>query len=58
MEEKEIEQVVEFFYNRCLRCDYKDCIKKSEHIEELENALLKLKNEKLNKISELTNIKF
>ena len=58
MDKRDIETMVEFFYNRCLRCDYKECKKKKERIEEYETALQKIKNEKLQDIEGLTGIHF
>lgn len=56
VEMKEVEACVEFFYNKCLQCDYKDCKKRAERQEELESALQKIKNEKIRDIGEVTGI--
>lgn len=51
MEKRDIETMVEFMYNRCLNCDYTNCIKKKNRIEEYEAALQKLKNEKIQELN-------
>jgi len=58
MNERELENIIDFFYQKCLRCDYKECKKKKEHILEFENAFKKLKNEQFQKITDLTDIDF
>ncbi|GAI09152.1 unnamed protein product [marine sediment metagenome] len=54
----EVETCVEFFYNNCLQCDYKDCKKRVERQDELESALQKIKNEKIRNIRKITGITF
>ena len=58
MDKREIESMIEFMYNKCLRCDNKGCKRKKENIKELEATLQKMKNEKLQEISDITGIKF
>ena len=52
-----METMIEFTYNKCLRCDYKGCKKKKENIEELETALQMMKNKNQQEISDITGIK-
>ena len=58
MEKETLETYLEFQMNKCIRCNYKECKKKKENLEQLENALQKMKNEKLEYISDITGIKF
>ena len=58
MDKREIESMIEFMYNKCLRCDYKECKRKKENRKELETALKMMKNEKLQEISDITGVKF
>lgn len=57
MDKREMETMIEFTYNKCLRCDYKGCKKKKENIEELETALQMMKNKNQQEISDITGIK-
>ena len=57
MDKNSIEKMIEFMYNKCLRCDYKECKKKKKNIEELESALQKIKNDELHEIENITNIR-
>ena len=56
--EKETENIIDFFYQKCIRCDYKECKKKKENLIELENALTKIKNHQFQEITNLTGINF
>jgi len=58
MEKENLETYLEFQLNKCIRCDYKECKKRKINTDQLENALQKMKNEKLEYISEITGIKF
>ena len=58
MEKNDIETMIEFLYNKCLRCDYVECIKRKERIEEYETSLQKLKNEKIHDLKNIMGIKF
>ena len=58
MEKENLETYLEFQMNKCIRCDYKECEKKKENLEQLETSLQKMKNEKLQEISEITGIIF
>lgn len=55
--EELVETILEFMYNRCLRCDYKDCKKKEGNIEELEMALQTVKNKNLMDLSNMLGVK-
>ncbi|MCK5260865.1 MAG: hypothetical protein KAJ44_01650 [Thermoplasmatales archaeon] len=58
MDKKDIDTMLMFMYNRCLRCEYKDkCPKKAKNIEELETAMQFLKNKELKELSEASGIK-
>lgn len=53
-----VEEIIEFLYGRCTRCENKDCEKQKNQLKNYREQLLIIKNHKIDKLAEEMGIKF